>query len=448
MAVVDAPQSADRRRAVRVGVVTAALAAIPPLHVAFLIRQYADNVPITDQYELIPIFEKIDRGILGFADLWRQHNEHRIFFPRSYQVLLGRLTHWDIRAEVVSSYLVSLVAFAALIVLIRRTGLPRGIEACACVAASVLFFSPVQYENWLWGWQFEWFLCVAAVLWTLVCLSGLPTSAHPTARLAAGIACSVVATFSLGSGLLVWPVGVFLLFGLGATRTSKMAWSLCGVAAIGTYYFDYEAPPTHPSVTTVFEMPVESARFFLAYLGRPAAESLNVATVVGAIVLSGFVVLCLLVRSRRVPEARQWAHWIALAAYVLLAAGATAVGRIGFGMAGALSSRYTAFSLLFWVSNIILLAAVVSSARAPARARAAVRASVVVLALCTLLPAVPSLASGLDGMRERSVYSAYVYQCTREAEPSEQCLYAVYFPSLPVARERLQYLKERGYGGY
>jgi hypothetical protein len=46
-----------------------------------------------------PLFEKMADGTLGFADFYEQHNKHWIFFPRLISFFLGRLTHWDVRAE-------------------------------------------------------------------------------------------------------------------------------------------------------------------------------------------------------------------------------------------------------------------------------------------------------------------------------------------------------------
>ena len=48
-------------------------------------------------------------GTLCFADFFAQHNEHRILFPRLIFFGLGRLTHWNIRAELFVSWFLALV---------------------------------------------------------------------------------------------------------------------------------------------------------------------------------------------------------------------------------------------------------------------------------------------------------------------------------------------------
>jgi hypothetical protein len=51
-------------------------------------------------------------GTLGFADFFAQHNQHRILFPRLIFFGLGRLTHWNIRAELFVSWFLALSGFS------------------------------------------------------------------------------------------------------------------------------------------------------------------------------------------------------------------------------------------------------------------------------------------------------------------------------------------------
>ena len=46
--------------------------------------------------------------------------------------------------------------------------------------------------------------------------------------------------------------------------------------------------------------------------------------------------------------------WLALVLYAILSAAATGVGRLGFGVNQALSSRYTTFSTLFIISGLLI----------------------------------------------------------------------------------------------
>ena len=82
----------------------------PPLLIGVLIFRNGVDVPVLDEWDgTAPLFEKMADRSLGLGDFYAQHNEHRIFFPRLIFFALGRLTHWDIRAELWMIFLLTLV---------------------------------------------------------------------------------------------------------------------------------------------------------------------------------------------------------------------------------------------------------------------------------------------------------------------------------------------------
>src|SRR5215472_6657949 len=90
--------------------VRALLIFTPPLLIGVLIFKNGVDTPVLDEWDgTAPLFEKMADGTLGVADFFAQHNEHRIFFPRLIFFALGRLTHWNIRAELWVIWLLALV---------------------------------------------------------------------------------------------------------------------------------------------------------------------------------------------------------------------------------------------------------------------------------------------------------------------------------------------------
>src|SRR5438046_7390687 len=81
-----------------------------PLLIGVLIFKNGVDFPVLDEWDgTAPLFEKMTDGTLGIADFFAQHNEHRIFFPRLIFFALGRLTHWNIRAELWVIWLLALL---------------------------------------------------------------------------------------------------------------------------------------------------------------------------------------------------------------------------------------------------------------------------------------------------------------------------------------------------
>ena len=71
-----------------------------PVFLCFnFIYRFGVDVPFWDQWELVPFLDLWASGTLSLGDLFSQHNEHRIFFPRLIMLLLAAATGWNSRAE-------------------------------------------------------------------------------------------------------------------------------------------------------------------------------------------------------------------------------------------------------------------------------------------------------------------------------------------------------------
>jgi hypothetical protein len=137
---------------------------LPAALLAASVCAYSVDVPYKDQWDIAHFFVEYERGTLSAADLFAQFNEYRQFFPNLLFVALGELTSWRVQFELAVSFLLACLVFANVALLARRTlGLPDHVRLAAVFLAAVLVFSPVQYENWLWGIQVVYFVPIACV---------------------------------------------------------------------------------------------------------------------------------------------------------------------------------------------------------------------------------------------------------------------------------------------
>src|SRR6266576_5943871 len=81
------------------------LSLAPSAFLAVLIFKYSVDLPQWDQWAYVPFFEKLSRGAMTFGDLFAQMNEYRQFFPNLVFVALGWLTRWDVRYEMLLTFL-------------------------------------------------------------------------------------------------------------------------------------------------------------------------------------------------------------------------------------------------------------------------------------------------------------------------------------------------------
>ncbi|HEV2815384.1 MAG TPA: hypothetical protein VGW10_19160 [Solirubrobacteraceae bacterium] len=415
------------------------MSAAPALTLA-LIATHGVNVPWYDQwFGLVPFLQEHQAGSLGAGELYAQHNEHRPVVPRTTQILLAQLTDWDIRAELALNFAVALATFVLVALALRRT-LERAAFAIAGVVASIVLFSTSQWESWLWGWQLEWFLSSLAAIGACWSLTFLLERSRP-AGLAVGAACAIVASFSLGHGTVVWPVGLALLVLRG--RPWRV-WAALGVLTFVAYYAEYIDPPFHPSKTVFLEQPLELARYVVLYVGSPFGHTAATGAVAGLGLVATFLAGAAYVVRHRADRALldRSSFWLATGAYALGAAAITGVARVGHGWQQAGSSRYATVGALFAVSTLALVFAIAPRHGLGTRALA-------LIALVLALPALYVTATrGIDRFEGRGDELRAQAACVhRVRSPTDPCLRRS--PASPdVKYDAVLYLRAAGLAGF
>lgn len=336
-----------------------ALAFLPWAYLVYFVARYHVSVPYLDQWELAPLLDKSYEGALQFGDLWEQHNEHRLVFPKLVMLGLARLTRWNIAWEFAASIVFATVTWCLLLYQLCITA--RGSELTGRVwlapLVSLLVFSLSQHENWLWGWQLQIFLNVLAVVCGFVLL------AHPDGtwwRFFVGLACGVVATFSFANGLCFWVAGLAAMVPIAARRhilgRRLIIWVVLAATVAGLYFHGYQKPDYHPPMGMALLYPFVYIAYVLKYLGMPVLNlGPRLPLIAGAVGLLGFIMGLWRLLRKHAEDVSALAPYTALGLYALASAAITGVARVGFGSGQATSSRYTTVASLLWFANIAFL---------------------------------------------------------------------------------------------
>lgn len=347
------PPANPQQRLVVAALITAIL--LPPLLTLCLVAQYGVNVPFADDFTLAPLFAAAHDGTLKAGSFIAQHNEHRMVLLRVFALGFAYLAHGNLRAEMIFS--VAIVVGTALLLwrLVRRTiNLPVQKQITIMVLLSLLLFSPVQAENWTWGFQFALFLN------NLLVVSAISIATSGRTLVVKFVLCALfgaVATYSFGNGAVIWllsfPLALITSNRQRTTQTVRWAtaWSMLAAAAVASYFVHYRRPAAHPALGAsrhVTDYLTYVFTFLGAHLSRPAPGDplfgpmlIGAGLLVIATVATGYIVRH---ECDRQLQARAL-PWIALAAYAFISAVLAAVSRVGFGVPQALESRYTSFSL-------------------------------------------------------------------------------------------------------
>jgi len=316
------------------------------------------GVPVLymDEWTLIGFIEKVRAGTTHFQDFWIAYAEHRIFLPRLFFALVYRSGPLDPRPLMWSSWLVIGVVTCAA----SHRFFWRGDRVCSTFSKlaftasfATMTFSLVQYENWLWGLQFDFFLTQAFVLAASVILTA--DSLAFSLRLFLIAVCAAASSCSSGQGVLLWisaAVGLLLLSNTFRTRVA-----VCVLLSGGLLFFVWQykvdslGQLNHASeFGWVLKQPVDFCRGILALAGAPTCywagfEQISLAPIFGLILCCVFIVQSVLIcRSGRLRAA---APYFSLCIFGFLYCWLVTLGRATHGYnEWFVTSRYTTHALL------------------------------------------------------------------------------------------------------
>lgn len=416
---------------------------------AFEVQRNWVNVPVNDQWDMVPDIRLARDGDLRINDLWAQHNEHRLVFPRIVLLSLALVTEWDVRVEMIASLLFALGCFAVVYALLRRsfTGRHPAVLALAAVSAAALMFSPVQYENWLWGWQVQWFMNVLGALTALAVLELWPARRRAGAAVAVAIVAAFIGQYSLANGVFIWVVALPILAVEARYRRWLPVWILAGGVSTLAYLVGYHKPEHHPPTSEFFRHPLDSSRYVALYLGRPLSESQDTAIALGYILTAIFLALCVNFAVRGLGSVRRVLVWFGVGMYAVFSAITTAIGRAGFGVEQAGASRYTTVALLLTLAVMAMAACALADATSGLRARpAAIGALLATPWLLVGAVQVLNHPDNLDRMESTKANGLAGLRCLERATSAdEKCLTGLYFPGGRYIYDDVEYLRRIGW---
>ena len=335
------------------------LISAPPLFIGILVFKNGVDFPVVDEWDgAATLFEKMADGTLGFGDFFAQHNEHRIFFPRLIFFGLGRLTHWNVQAELWVIWLLALLCLFNIWQVARQTSSRH--MFWLLFAASALLFSPLAVANFLWGFQIGFLLpltCITAGIWAAYLR-------HPVNFLVAMLLCTIC-TFSIASGFSSWLVTApLLLFAQAQSSASRKWWivwfSLFSLELLA-YFWGYKNPPNHPPPWWFLFHPLTASQYILLFVGGPFTFGTNLPPDLLGLATGALLLVMLLIAGRYVWSKRSDRSllgdalpWLMLAMVTTTSAILIMIGRAGFGPGQARASRYVQFAVMLPIALVAL----------------------------------------------------------------------------------------------
>jgi hypothetical protein len=327
----------------------------------WMVSRYWIPVPVADQWD----DAYFPQGIL--PRLFTLHNEHRPTLAR----LVGMID-WNLgggrNVINVAFILLSMLLFAlGLLGLVRATGEKDGRGLMIGAMALGVIASTEQWENLQWGFQTAFVGSFAgAILALLAAVGAVQAKGRPIATalaLAGCLVASFAASFSLASGLLVFPVVLCVLVLGRASWKATAVYALCAAAVYLLYFHGYQREQDYSPLAAI-RHPRLLALYIFAYIGSPfGMGDVGQAAIIGALglVLLGWLLLDAAFKAEDLRTARPSLATVASLALLLYAlmivgaAGMAGLGRVRYGLPQALASRYGIAALTFWADIMTLL---------------------------------------------------------------------------------------------
>jgi hypothetical protein len=425
----------------------------PGFFIALTIWHNGFDVPHMDQWELVPLLKADAERRITLAQLWAPHNEHRLVIPRLVMLFLARVSHWNIRCELLLNFFLALIIMMFVVLLIRDTvkriapDTPQ-LTPWLALISGLLIFSLTQWHNWVWGWQNQIFFNVLATVTTAWAI-GRYGPRWPGLLL--GLAGAVVAMLSFANGLLLF----FLLSGaliVPQPNREKPSIRLLGTVipfflgiVFTVLYLKGLGLPPRPSLTPIKVL--SYVQYTLAYLGSGLSQwNLSLAIGWGAMGLMILIGLAAFLLCTKTKDLKAITPFLLLSTYAILSGLLSAMGRTSFGVKQALAPRYVTISTLFWISVVVVTASVIVP---PLKNSGDLKPlPKIILTTVTILALLAFTSTGISWisswtnlLRYAKIHQAGLVCVQHYEEASDRCL-QIHYPDPKVLRQRAQWLKE------
>ncbi|WP_353717656.1 hypothetical protein [Dyadobacter sp. 676] len=238
------------------------LIAAPVIYFFLLLDAHLVNIPYTDDFNLLETVQKL-RNAGGFIEmlkvLFEQVNQHRFAFERIVMLLMFVLTGTvNIKTQIIIGNL-----FLFGIGYLLYEGLRRErISWYLFIPVPYLLFNLVYFENAYWG--------IAAlqntplIFFAFLTAHGLARQDRKGFRIA--VAAALLTTFTSGSGMLAWIIGMVIL--AFQKRFKNLLWWMSGMVAVLLFYFLFDYTFIQSPGEKVWDHPVFNAIYVFAFWGN------------------------------------------------------------------------------------------------------------------------------------------------------------------------------------
>ncbi|MDR6808143.1 hypothetical protein J2Y45_005508 [Dyadobacter sp. BE34] len=332
---------------------------LPVLYFFILLDAHLVNIPYTDDFNLLETVQKLRNSgsvMEMLKALFEQVNQHRFGFERIVMLIMFVFTGTvNIKTQIIIGDLFMLGIGYLLYLSLKR----EGISWYWFIPVPYILFNLVYFENAYWG--------IAAlqntplIFFAMLTAYGLARDDEKGFRI--GLIAALLTTFTSGSGLLAWIVGMIIL--VFQKRFKNLLWWLAASIAVLMFYFFFDYQFVSSQGEKVWNHPVFNAIFVMAFWGNALYLDVRHPLVpvfhkdmIACVVLGAGITFIFAAWALRILLARKptWSDWFLLGTMMFIM-GTGAMFVISRPINNYVMYGGTVFSRRYMIFGIVLVAA-------------------------------------------------------------------------------------------
>jgi hypothetical protein len=285
---------------------------VPVIYFYIILDAHLINIPFTDDFNLLETVDKFRNApdfLSAIKALFEQVNQHRFAFERIVMLVMVFFTGTvNIKSQIILGDLFLL----GILYMLFRAFKKEEVSFYYFIPVPYVLFSLMYWENAYWG--------IAALQNTPLIFFAFVT-AYALGRgdnrgFYLGILAALLTTFTSGSGLLTWIIGIIILSFQKRFRLLAF-WLLAAIAVVLFYFlFDYQVIPangdkvwTHPVYNFIFALGFWGNGLYLD-VRHPLVPKFH-ADLIACVLLGGAIFLLFLAWFVRILMKRKlvWSDW-------------------------------------------------------------------------------------------------------------------------------------------
>jgi hypothetical protein len=323
---------------------------LTPICLYFIyIALFGVNVVYFDEFEHVVDLQRIFNNNLPFFNIFHQHNETRMFFPRIVYLSLAYVSHFNTLFIMYCSAIIVCINLVLIFLIYAQKFGTSLTSLMKFIPVAWLMFILSQWENTLWGFQICIYLCIFGFLLSLYALQKSTTTDK---WFVIAVICGIISIFSFFNGFVVLIIGLIVISTKNERIKMGTVWIVSFLVISAIYFYGW-IKTTSSDYFLILHQPLEFMKFFFMNIGSSISFNSISALIMGLFIFGSILILSVLLLKR--DTFRNNIAFFSLVLFSLGTSFSISLGRAQWTLGQAIVSRYTSFTILGIIGLYLLL---------------------------------------------------------------------------------------------